>query len=144
MRVDMGFVHVSADDESVPALGQRHGEVAADFVCLRRVNLGGPPVCISGGLIAKEKDGGIYFKVSEHDRQLIEQKMELAYIRNMSAYIRKMCIDGYTVNLEIPELDACAKYLRKQAALIMILFPYFLFCHTMSSPSTSASSTASP
>ncbi|MPM15297.1 hypothetical protein SDC9_61665 [bioreactor metagenome] len=30
----------------------------------------------------------------------------------MSAYIRKMCIDGYIVNLEIPELDACAKYLR--------------------------------
>ncbi|MPM15294.1 hypothetical protein SDC9_61662 [bioreactor metagenome] len=60
----------------------------------------------------KEKDGGIYFKVSGHDRQLIEQKMELAHIRNMSAYIRKMCIDGYTANLEIPELDACAKYLR--------------------------------
>lgn len=62
--------------------------------------------------MAKEKGSGIYFKVSEHDRQLIEQKMELAHIRNMSAYIRKMCIDGYIVNLEIPELDACAKYLR--------------------------------
>lgn len=45
--------------------------------------------------MAKEKDSGIYFKVSGHDRQLIEQKMELAHIRNMSAYIRKMCIDGY-------------------------------------------------
>jgi hypothetical protein len=38
--------------------------------------------------------------------------MALAHIHNMSAYIQKMCIDGYTVNLEIPELDVCAKYLR--------------------------------
>jgi hypothetical protein len=73
---------------------------------------GGPPVCVSGGIMAKDKGGGIYFKVSGYDRHLIEQKMELAHICNMSAYIRKMCIDGYIVNLEIPELDACAKYLR--------------------------------
>ncbi len=62
--------------------------------------------------MAKEKGGGIYFKVSERDRRLIGRKMELAHIRNRSAYIRKMCIDGYIVNLEIPELDACVKYLR--------------------------------
>ena len=30
----------------------------------------------------------------------------------MSAYIRKMCIDGYIVNLQIKELDECAKLLR--------------------------------
>ncbi len=36
----------------------------------------------------------------------------MANIRNMSAYIRKMCIDGYTVNLQIPELTECAKLLR--------------------------------
>ena len=30
----------------------------------------------------------------------------------MSGYIRKMCIDGYTVNLQIPELTECAKLLR--------------------------------
>lgn len=33
-------------------------------------------------------------------------------IRNMSAYIRKMCIDGYTVHLQISELDECVKLLR--------------------------------
>ena len=38
--------------------------------------------------------------------------MELAGIRNMSGYIRKMCIDGYTVSLQIPELKDCSKYLR--------------------------------
>ena len=43
---------------------------------------------------------------------MIERKMALAGIQNMSAYIRKMCIDGYTVNLKIPELTECARLLR--------------------------------
>ena len=62
--------------------------------------------------MAKTKTSGIYFKVSEEDRRLIEQRMALAGVRNMSAYIRKMCIDGYTVHLQIPELTECAKLLR--------------------------------
>ena len=62
--------------------------------------------------MAKEKTSGIYFKISEEDRKLIEQKMALAEIRNMSAYIRKMCIDGYIIHLQVPELTECAKLLR--------------------------------
>ena len=62
--------------------------------------------------MAKEKTGGIYFKVTDEERRLIERKMELAGVHNMSAYIRKMCIDGYTVNLQIPELSECARLLR--------------------------------
>ena len=38
--------------------------------------------------------------------------MALVGIRNMSGYLRKMAIDGYVVNLEIPELAECAKLLR--------------------------------
>ena len=62
--------------------------------------------------MAKEKTSGIYFKVSEEDRKLIEQRMALMGVHNMSAYIRKMCIDGYIVHLQIPELTECAKLLR--------------------------------
>lgn len=58
------------------------------------------------------KNCGIYFKVTDEERELIKQRMSLANIRNMSAYIRKMCIDGYTVHLQIPELTECAKLLR--------------------------------
>ena len=61
--------------------------------------------------MAKEKTSGIYFKVSEEDRKLIEQRMSLMGVHNMSAYIRKMCIDGYIINLQIKELDECAKLL---------------------------------
>ena len=60
----------------------------------------------------KKKASGIYFKISDEDRQLIEQRMALMGVQNMSAYIRKMCIDGYIVNLQIPELTECAKLLR--------------------------------
>ena len=38
--------------------------------------------------------------------------MALMGVRNMSAYIRKMCIDGYVVHLQIPELTECAKLLQ--------------------------------
>ena len=61
---------------------------------------------------AKGKSGGIYFKVTDEERRLIEQRMALMGIHNMSAYIRKMCIDGYIVQLQIKELDECAKLLR--------------------------------
>ena len=62
--------------------------------------------------MAKEKTSGIYFKVTDEERELIEQRMALMGVRNMSAYIRKMCIDGYIVQLQIKELDECAKLLR--------------------------------
>ena len=61
---------------------------------------------------AKEKMTAIYFKLMEQERQLIEQKMALVGVHNMSAYIRNMCIDGYTVNMQIPELKECSRYLQ--------------------------------
>jgi len=60
----------------------------------------------------KGKSSGIYFKVTDEERELIEQRMALMGVHNMSAYIRKMCIDGYIVQLQIKELDECAKLLR--------------------------------
>lgn len=73
-----------------------------------------PLLFLLGGIfiVGKEKQKGIYFKVSEKERNLIEQKMALAGIRNMSGYLRKMAIDGYVVNLDIPELAGCEKLLR--------------------------------
>lgn len=64
--------------------------------------------------------GGIFYcrkrKAKRHlfqkERDLIEQKMALAGVHNMSGYIRKMSIDGYVINLEIPELTECANLLR--------------------------------
>ena len=62
--------------------------------------------------MTKEKTSGIYFKVTDEERELIKQRMVRTGIRNMSAYIRKMCIDGCFIQLQIPELTECAKLLR--------------------------------
>ena len=73
-----------------------------------------PSFFFLGGIFIVENSTpkGIYFKVSDKERDLIEQKMALAGVRNMSGYIRKMAIDGYVVNLEIPEMTECASLLR--------------------------------
>ena len=49
--------------------------------------------------------------VSPEERELIDKKMEIAGFTNISAYARKMMIDGYTVNIDIPELRETLKLL---------------------------------
>ena len=73
-----------------------------------------PSLFLLGGIFIVDngKQKGIYFKVSAEERNLIEQKMALAGVQNMSAYLRKMAIDGYVINLEIPELAECAQLMR--------------------------------
>ena len=46
----------------------------------------------------------IEFRVSDYEHRLIKNKMAQLGTRNMGAYLRKMAIDGYVVNLEIPGL----------------------------------------
>lgn len=54
----------------------------------------------------------VIFWVTEGERELIQQKMELLGTVNMSAYLRKMAIDGYAVRLDIPELKEMLSLLR--------------------------------
>lgn len=44
------------------------------------------------------------FYVSEKELEQIRMKMEQYSTNNLSAYLRKIAIDGYVVNLELPEL----------------------------------------
>lgn len=46
----------------------------------------------------------IKFFVNDQEYELIRKKMAQMGTDNMSAYIRKMVIDGYVVNLDMPEL----------------------------------------
>jgi len=50
--------------------------------------------------------------VSEHERDLIEQKMRQTGIRNMGAFLRKMAIDGYVVNLDLSDVRELISLLR--------------------------------
>jgi len=54
----------------------------------------------------------IRFRVTTHERDLIDKKMALLGTRNMAAYLRKMAIDGQIVRLEVPELKEIVRLLR--------------------------------
>ena len=53
----------------------------------------------------------VKFWVSENEYELLQKKMEAAGGVNQGAYIRKMILDGYIVNLDIPELKEIIRLL---------------------------------
>lgn len=55
----------------------------------------------------------LQFYVSEQEKKLIQEKMELCGTCNMSAYLRKMAIDGFVVDLELPEVSEMVSLLRR-------------------------------
>lgn len=55
----------------------------------------------------------VKFVVNETERQLIKRKMKSLGIENTSAYLRKMAIDGYIVNFDIPEISELITLLRR-------------------------------
>ena len=57
----------------------------------------------------------LFFWVSEEEKELIEQKMQEHGVTNMSAYLRKMAIDGYSIRLELPELREMVSLLRRSS-----------------------------
>ena len=52
----------------------------------------------------KDKTKKICFKVSPWEIELIHQKMKEAGIRNLSAYLIKMAIDGYVIRMEMSDV----------------------------------------
>lgn len=63
----------------------------------------------------RNRDTPLMFWVTPHERALIEQKMAQVGIGNMSAYLRKIAIDGYVVKLDLPELRNLAATLRRSS-----------------------------
>ena len=57
----------------------------------------------------------VMFWVTPEEHSLIEQKMAQLGTENMSAYLRKIAIDGYVVRLELPELRELIALLRRSS-----------------------------
>ena len=55
----------------------------------------------------------IKFRVTEEERALIEQKMKLVPTRNMEAYLRKMAIDGYIIQIDHTDIKAMTTEIQK-------------------------------
>ena len=60
----------------------------------------------------KEKTTGFYFKMSQEEWDLVERRMAQTGIRNKSAFIRKMCIDGHVIVLDSKPLNEIGRLLR--------------------------------
>ncbi len=63
----------------------------------------------------KNRDIILKFRVTPEERAQIEQKMAQLGTANMAAYIRKIAIDGYIVNLDLPELNEMLSLLRRSS-----------------------------
>ncbi len=57
-------------------------------------------------------DEEIKFRISPKDKEKIQTKMKQANVLNMSAYIRKMAIDGMIIRLQIDEIKELLRLMR--------------------------------
>ena len=55
----------------------------------------------------------IKFRVTEEERALIEEKMKLIPTRNMAAYLRKIAIDGYIIQIDHSDIKAMTAEIQK-------------------------------
>lgn len=65
----------------------------------------------------KKRDVRIEFVVSEQEAELIQEHMAELGITNLSAYLRKMAVDGYIIHLDmsgIQEMTRLLLYLLQQ------------------------------
>ena len=61
----------------------------------------------------RKRDVPVLFYVSKDEMALIQQKMQAFGTSNMSAYLRKMAIDGYVLKLDLPELKELVSFMRR-------------------------------
>ena len=60
----------------------------------------------------RSRDVPVLFWVSAEEMDLIRQKMAQFGTKNLSAYLRKMALDGYVVRLDLPELKELISRMR--------------------------------
>ena len=61
----------------------------------------------------RKRTAQIKFRVTEEERALIEEKMKLVPTRNMEAYLRKMAIDGYIIQIDHSDIKAMTAEIQK-------------------------------
>ncbi len=61
----------------------------------------------------RKRNVQLHFMVTEHERNLIDIKMEQLGTKNMGAYLRKMAIDGYVIHLDLSDIRELVTLLRR-------------------------------
>lgn len=59
----------------------------------------------------EKRETAVFIRMSESELEQIQERMEEFGTTNMSAFIRKMAIDGYVIKLELPELKEMTRLL---------------------------------
>jgi len=57
----------------------------------------------------------VRFHVTEKERDLIDEKMAVAGIRNRESYLRKMSLDGYVIRLDLSAVNEMTRLLSNVA-----------------------------
>ena len=63
----------------------------------------------------RKREIPVFFMVTEHEKEMIEEKMAQLGTKNMSAYLRKMAIDGYVVRLDLSDIAVLVSLLRRSS-----------------------------
>lgn len=61
----------------------------------------------------RKRNVQVIVRMTEEERALVEEKMKQLPTRNLSAFARKMLIDGYIILLDTPEIKAHTAQLQK-------------------------------
>ena len=61
----------------------------------------------------RKRDVPVLFWVSAEELELIHQKMKQYGTENLSAYLRKMALDGYCINLDLQDVKELVSLLRR-------------------------------
>ena len=67
-------------------------------------------------MVKRERNIHMHLLVSASERDLIREKMAQFGTKNMGAYLRKMAIDGFIINLEVKEVQELSSLLRRYNA----------------------------
>lgn len=54
-------------------------------------------------------------RVTEEEREMITRRMEQAGVRSLRAYLLKMAVDGYVVNLDLSDVREMVSLLRRSS-----------------------------
>ena len=64
---------------------------------------------------ARKRNVPLLFWVTEEEKETIQQRMEQIGTKNMSAYLRKMALNGLLISLSIPELKEILTLMRRSS-----------------------------
>lgn len=62
-------------------------------------------------MVKRKREIQMKFWVTEEERQLIDRKMQLVPTRRYGAYLRKMAIDGYVIQVDTTDIKEMTKAL---------------------------------